>query len=689
MSFRETAFNLFLRFSLGTNQIGDRGLLKISEAVSLNKSLTELLFVYYLLCRGRPLTSPHPRLYDNQFTGVGRSSLAIALAENKSIKEIWFVEFCTFFVGKGLSRQCGRLQTSFDNDLVALKDLGRIAKLGLSKVNRARLYLCGDSTAGKTTLIQSLCFGRVPPHARPCKSTQGISVFTTSLAGKQSWLDRATCRGYIESAQFSIWDFAGQEDYHISHSLFVETELALFLVLCDLRWDCAQVIDRLRYWLQYICTQTARGCKPQVILVGTHLDMVKMNVEKTAELDAIAVKLAAEFDRLEVMTRVVCVNARSSSGAAMAELRVSLSRMQDTLQARSSVSFPTICLEAAKAIEAYRSSHPMERLCSKQHFEHEIVCSMLVSLSGKDEILDSMLRFLHRTGDIYFDPSSSLGTATIVLDIGWLCGSVLGWMLCPLELLDVQAKLKMRELRAQASRGMVAQAAAKSALHSCLGAQLSPDCALGVLADFQLCFCSRDTVLFPALLTSEAPTSIWQQDDRYQHYVGRVYICENQQTLVPMGLFPNLQVAMLEKFRDQYEALQQHDGVALEQLVFRGNIKCFSGTGAQGLASLGADGRSIQIISRSQVGVAEARRFLFECEQLLRQVAQQHAALRLQRYFCSAVQLKQHAAIVQKYKAELVVGKPLSSFLGNDRIGELLGVDQGILSTDSRGVEIF
>jgi GTPase SAR1 family protein len=93
-------------------------------------------------------------------------------------------------------------------------------------VDSFRLYLCGDSTAGKTTLASSLCRGNAPLYARPeLGSTRGISVFTADLAAQ------AVNPSPDIKAMFNFWDFAGQQDYHVSHSLFVDPQAAVFLVL--------------------------------------------------------------------------------------------------------------------------------------------------------------------------------------------------------------------------------------------------------------------------------------------------------------------------------------------------------------------------------------------------------------------------------------------------------------------------
>ena len=73
---------------------------------------------------------------------------------------------------------------------------------------------------------------------------------------------------------FSIWDFAGHEEYHVAHSFFFASG-CVYLLLFDLSKDVHRVVseNKLLYWLHFLETQIGRDTK--VVLLGTKLDLLE------------------------------------------------------------------------------------------------------------------------------------------------------------------------------------------------------------------------------------------------------------------------------------------------------------------------------------------------------------------------------------------------------------------------------
>jgi len=78
--------------------------------------------------------------------------------------------------------------------------------------NEIKLILTGNTTAGKTSLIQFLLYGSYPPE----NSTHGISIYNHK----------------IDNLNVNIWDFGGQEYYHATHKLFLSNN-AVYLLLWE------------------------------------------------------------------------------------------------------------------------------------------------------------------------------------------------------------------------------------------------------------------------------------------------------------------------------------------------------------------------------------------------------------------------------------------------------------------------
>ena len=119
---------------------------------------------------------------------------------------------------------------------------------------RMKLMLVGLANRGKTTLVARL-------HGRDCgdESTVGVDVsewFYKPSLGKRPY-------------HFSVWDFAGQEEYYAMHQCFL-FQRSFYLLLFNLKHG-DRGVQELKPWLNNIALRAPRS---GVIIVGTHLDEV-------------------------------------------------------------------------------------------------------------------------------------------------------------------------------------------------------------------------------------------------------------------------------------------------------------------------------------------------------------------------------------------------------------------------------
>jgi GTPase SAR1 family protein len=74
-----------------------------------------------------------------------------------------------------------------------------------------------------------------------------------------------------ESIVLSVWDFAGQEIYQYSHSLFF-SKRALYILVIDIsRTDTEKLTQSIRYWIHCIHSHSVDA---QILVVGTHSDLI-------------------------------------------------------------------------------------------------------------------------------------------------------------------------------------------------------------------------------------------------------------------------------------------------------------------------------------------------------------------------------------------------------------------------------
>jgi GTPase SAR1 family protein len=160
----------------------------------------------------------------------------------------------------------------------------------------ARVFLCGDAYSGKTTLRRSMVksfvkgfqaktiipFIKVVELRKPFKAlclnndpdemakrTQGIQINVL--------VDD-------EDQKISIWDLAGQEEYHAFHDntipdLSIQGNVCYFVVVCNpfdkkngQKKNPDDIQHEIHYWLRFISSNTKRSLnsQPQVLVVLTN-----------------------------------------------------------------------------------------------------------------------------------------------------------------------------------------------------------------------------------------------------------------------------------------------------------------------------------------------------------------------------------------------------------------------------------
>eukprot|EP00118_Oscarella_pearsei_P021716 m.246112 g.246112 ORF g.246112 m.246112 type:complete len:1951 (+) comp40258_c0_seq6:80-5932(+) len=182
------------------------------------------------------------------------------------------------------------------NEIVSLKDLWKLDLKGINLVDigddvikqgakqilnfmkhrmngaqpyrRLKLMMVGLANKGKTTLVEHLVSAEQMKGLAWFKGSKRKSPPSTVGIDISEWVCRRG-KGLRSPIIFSLWDFAGQEEYYATHQCFLSRR-SLYLVLWNLR-DGVQGVRELSGWLSNIQAR-APGCP--VIIVGTHLDVV-------------------------------------------------------------------------------------------------------------------------------------------------------------------------------------------------------------------------------------------------------------------------------------------------------------------------------------------------------------------------------------------------------------------------------
>ena len=162
------------------------------------------------------------------------------------------------------------------------------------------MFIVGNPETGKSTLVKAICkeatsilWNFVPKQLRRVKNvplhTAGIipTTFRSKTFGNTV-----------------LYDLAGQVEYYTSHAAVIRSTVIstppAFVVVVNLSESEEKISETLHYWWSFIDNHAAQSsAPPQVILVGSHADVIKSTggsvQEKMTQMSALLKKLSASF----------------------------------------------------------------------------------------------------------------------------------------------------------------------------------------------------------------------------------------------------------------------------------------------------------------------------------------------------------------------------------------------------------
>ncbi len=168
-----------------------------------------------------------------------------------------------------------------------------------------KVFLCGNPSNGKSTLakvLQSETKNRMTSIARRIQGAQakGVNRGTAGI--------NLTSFHSSEFGRVLLHDFAGHYEYYGSHAaildITVSSSTPVFFIVLNLEDDSDTIMKQLEYWMFFIanhCKSTL--AKPNIIVVGSHLDRLKARGEdpghKKALIEERAKAEAAESSNIE------------------------------------------------------------------------------------------------------------------------------------------------------------------------------------------------------------------------------------------------------------------------------------------------------------------------------------------------------------------------------------------------------
>jgi len=261
---------------------------------------------------------------------------------------------------------------------------------------RLKIMFVGQENVGKSTLLHALVTHKGKKKGKRGNiSTDGIDI--------ERWQLKTPTK---QTLTFSAWDFAGQEIYYATHSLFLSTK-AIYLIVWDLRYSDNNA--RVEFWLNSVAS---RARDAPVILVGSHVDDEKFQ-EKPELIQKILVKMNNKYSkRFKNIKRILAVSA--STGEGVPEV---MDNLRDIALSMSNIKIPMP--------KIYQSLEDLlfdkKESLSPPALDWNSFVQLASEVNFKDE--DQLLRatnFLNDLGSLVFFEDDKTLERLVVLDPQWL-----------------------------------------------------------------------------------------------------------------------------------------------------------------------------------------------------------------------------------------------------------------------------
>ena len=224
----------------------------------------------------------------------------------------------------------------------------------------AKLFLCGKTEAGKSSLAAVISYraGKdlCSVHEEEC--VEGVVLHTTGIEYHSLW---SSDIGHVV-----IFDFAGHPEYYSSHAAVLETVLlrspAVFAILSNLTDDEETIKNDLLFWFNFVenvSKNLTNSC--QVLVLGSHVDELPSEKDFQPFINEVA-SLSIRFQNYKGFFPIDC---HRPCGKGVREVMVKLREScEAVVDKNDKISYHCHCLNSyLQQLEVVAIS--LDELCSK------------------------------------------------------------------------------------------------------------------------------------------------------------------------------------------------------------------------------------------------------------------------------------------------------------------------------------
>ncbi|XP_062499437.1 death-associated protein kinase 1-like isoform X2 [Corticium candelabrum] len=404
-----------------------------------------------------------------------------------------------------------------------------------------KLCFIGSEGAGKTTLMEALKRGWIEwifsnenkPDDPKCEDerTIGINVMTVDIPGV---------------GRLSLWDYAGQGQFHKTHGLFFSSSNSFFILLVSLvrgkeRRLCTveELRQELCYWLSFLRASLDAEFIPTVLIAASHRDYYP---QRQHDVELVVDYIRELFEgKINIVEYCIVLDCRKSSSSEMKQLKTFLCDVKQKFQ-QSAPLYPRLCQPVMSQLL------PSLRKKQEDPFTEKATLMEMIEQKAcpgqEKKIVEKVVDFLNDSGEI------AVAGDVVALSPASLHHYAIG----PL----IASKDFKWHVKSEMNDGTVTREEAEKSISRFLRdkkiqVQLNTDKILAISKSLGICFKveGRDNAyMFPALLPSKDLSVMWKRDESKKVYVGRRQVCSSQTTIFSpsaFGMFQSKACTTLDK----------------------------------------------------------------------------------------------------------------------------------------------
>ena len=128
-----------------------------------------------------------------------------------------------------------------------------------------------------------------------------------------------------------LCDFAGQQHFHRTHSIFFDPSNTVYIMVVNGRLSEEQIFAECRYWLAFLSASSPAGSRPVVVMVISRVDVCP-----TGQLDRLMSHVSSTLrslfnEQLDIQPRYFVLDCRKSQSTEMKEFRAFIGQTKSGL----------------------------------------------------------------------------------------------------------------------------------------------------------------------------------------------------------------------------------------------------------------------------------------------------------------------------------------------------------------------